>query len=548
MVRDRGRGVQPLRIDLAGSPSGTGTGGTTYLESWSGQTDAKMTIIQTGTPEELLGRVFGAFDGVLVLAMLAGALAVGPLIELLGARATTVLFAAAGAVVVAGSLIGRQVGIYPKRRDDWLVVPNLWGAVVGRPSLLKSPALAEVMKPLSRLVAEAYEEHKERKLAHETDAMVAEATKAALKDELKKAARNGDRSKLEEIARHSQDTKGPEEPVLRRYKTEDATVEKISEILLENPRGVLVHRDELSGWLRSLDKQGREGDRSFYLESWNGTGSFDVDRIGRGSLHVQALCLSILGGIQPGPLSTYVYQATRGEKGDDGLLQRFQLLVWPDPPPTWRNVDRCPDTEAKNRAYEVFKRLDALDPEAFGVSGEGEEGIPAVRFTEEAQEVFDRWRDELEGRLRTAELPAALESHLAKYRSLMPSLALVFQLIEFVDGSGEGGAVGLKPALQAAAWCEYLESHAARLYSSAENAAMEGARALLERIHKGVVSDGDSTRSVYRKHWTRLSTPEEVNSACGVLEEFGWLRLELAKTSGRSTTKLRLHPSLRAQA
>jgi MFS family permease len=31
------------------------------------------TIIQTGTPEELLGRVFGAFDGVLILAMLAGA-------------------------------------------------------------------------------------------------------------------------------------------------------------------------------------------------------------------------------------------------------------------------------------------------------------------------------------------------------------------------------------------------------------------------------------------------------------------------------------------
>src|SRR3712207_1431233 len=170
--------------------------------------------------------------------------------------------------------------------------------------------------------------------------MVAEATKAALKDELKKAAReaasSGDRSKLNEIARHGQDTEdAPEEPVLKRYKTEDATVEKISEILLENPRGILVHRDELSGWLRNLDKQGREGDRSFYLESWNGTGSFDVDRIGRGSLHLSALCLSILGGIQPGPLSTYVYQATQGDKGDDGLLQRFQLLVWPDPPAAW---------------------------------------------------------------------------------------------------------------------------------------------------------------------------------------------------------------------
>jgi hypothetical protein len=126
-------------------------------------------------------------------------------------------------------------------------------------------------------------------------------------------------------------------------------------------------------------------------------------------------------------------------------------------------------------------------------------------------------------------------------------LALIFQLIKFVDGSGDGGAVGRRAALQAAAWCEYLETHARRLYSSAENPAMEGARTLLDRIRKGNVSDGDSTRSIYRKHWARLSTPEEVNSACGVLQEFGWLRIEVAKTSGRSTSKLRLHPTLREQ-
>jgi hypothetical protein len=76
---------------------------------------------------------------------------------------------------------------------------------------------------------------------------------------------------------------------------------------------------------------------------------------------------------------------------------------------------------------------------------------------------------------------------------------------------------------------------------------MEGARTLLDRIRKGEVSDGDSTRSVYRKHWTKLSTPEEVKSACGVLEEFGWLRIEVIKTSGRATTRLRLHPTLREQ-
>jgi uncharacterized protein DUF3987 len=171
-----------------------------------------------------------------------------------------------------------------------------------------------------------------------------------------------------------------------------------------------------------------------------------------------------------------------------------------------------------------------------------------VRFTQEAQEVFDRWRDELESRLRAGDLPPALESHLAKYRSLMPSLVLVFQLIEFVDGPSEGGAVGLRPTLQAAAWCEYLETHAARLYSSAQNPAMEGARVLLDRIRKGDVQDGESTRFVYRKHWAKLSTPEEVNSACTVLEEFGWLRVKTAKTGGRSATRLHPHPSLREQA
>jgi uncharacterized protein DUF3987 len=176
-----------------------------------------------------------------------------------------------------------------------------------------------------------------------------------------------------------------------------------------------------------------------------------------------------------------------------------------------------------------------------------EEGIPAVRFTDEAQEVFDRWRAELEAKLHTEELHPALESHLAKYRSLMPSLALIFYLIEHVDGTSEGAAVALEPTLQAAAWCEYLETHARRLYASAQNPAMEAARALLERIRKGEVKDDSTVREIYRKQWAKLSSPETVYKAAEVLEEFGWLRVEENKTGGRSTKKLHLHPNLRAE-
>jgi len=460
-------------------------------------------------------------------------------------------FVAVGALVVAGSLIGRKIGIHPKRYDDWLAVANLWGLVVGRPSFLKSPALAEAMKPLSRLIAEAYERHAKDLEAYDANVVVAEAMKAAFKDQVKQAAKEfrntGNRSELDKAIAELRNLELPKEPTVRRYKTEDATVEKTSELLLQNPQGLLQHRDEFFGWLRNLDKQGREGDRAFYLESWNGTGSFDVDRIGRGSLHISALCLSILGSIQPGPLSSYVWAATQGKEGDDGLLQRFQLLVWPDTLKEWRNVDRWPDAEAKSRAFGVFKRLDTLTAEDFGASAEDEDDIPAVRFTPEAQDVFDQWRDELETTLRSEELVPALEAHLAKYRSLMPSLALLFHLMDFVDGTAEGRAVGKEAALRAAAWREYLRTHAERLYSSAQNPAMEAARALLEHIRKGEVKDGSPVREIYRKQWAKLSSPETVYKAAEVLEGFGWLRVEENKTGGRSTKKVHLHPTLRAQ-
>ena len=103
---------------------------------------------------------------------------------------------------------------------------------------------------------------------------------------------------------------------------------------------------------------------------------------------------------------------------------------------------------------------------------------------------------------------------------------------------------------RAAAWCEYLEGHARRVYASGENPALEGARALLSRIRKGDVKDADTVRNVYRgREWSRLSTAEEVNAAAAVLEEYGWLRVEKkTDTGGRPSTVLRLHPSLRVEA
>ncbi|MDQ2694063.1 MAG: YfjI family protein [Pseudomonadota bacterium] len=455
-------------------------------------------------------------------------------------------YPAAAAVVALGALVGRKIGIHPKRRDDWLVVPNLWGGIVGRPAMMKSPAIQQAIAPLDRLVTEALKVHQAAQADYEQAVEMAAARKKARKVRMEQAAKNPRKGDLKAIA--AEVVEDPEPPPLRRYMTQDGTVAAIGQLLLDNPHGLLVLRDELVGWLKSLDREGNEGDRAFFLESWNGQGSFTVDRIGRGTLHIPALTLSVFGSIQPGPLADYVWQASRQTAGDDGLLQRFQLLVWPDPPSAWRNVDRWPNTEAKNRAFAVFKALDRLTPEQAAAVADDPGAIPTLRFAPDAQEVFDEWRNDLERRLRDGSIQSpALESHLAKYRSLFPSLALVFHLVDVVDGL-PAGPVSEAAALRAGAWCKYLESHARRLYATVEDPVIEGARVLLERLKAGEVERGDggtvSLRELCRHHWTGLTTPKETQNAVEVLEDYGWIRTARLDTGGRPKTLIYLHPVL----
>jgi hypothetical protein len=267
-------------------------------------------------------------------------------------------YVAVPALVSLGAVVGRTVGIHPKQYDDWLEVPNLWGALVGPPSSKKSPAIAEGTAPLERLAAHAAEAHAATQAERETDAEIIRLELETIKKRARaKGVDPADfHDELQAKLSALEDNDVPE----RRYLTNDGTIEKIAELLKATPRGLLVKRDELIGLLRTCDKSGHETDRAFYLEAWNGKGRHTIDRVGKGTFHVPALTLTVLGGIQPGPLASYVRGAVEGEGGADGLLQRFQLLVWPDRQRPYVNVDRYADAAAKTRAFEIFEFLDSI--------------------------------------------------------------------------------------------------------------------------------------------------------------------------------------------
>src|SRR5712692_8177369 len=433
-------------------------------------------------------------------------------------------FVAVGVFVAAAAVIGRQIAIRPKRQDDWAVVPNLWGLAVGPPGIMKSPALAEALRPLHRLVTDAQAQYEEQMLAHHFRVAEQKARRHDLARRLRAAVE--DEVPTEEL-RQQFEAMRYTPPVAKRYLVNDTTVEKLGELLNHHPNGLLLFRDELSGWLHTMDRPGHENDRAFYCEAWNGTSAYTYDRIGRGTLHIRAACLSVLGGIQPGPLERYLRDVFSG-RGDDGLLQRFQLAVWPDGAGPWRNVDRWPDAAARARAVEIFQRLNTLEPAAVGAEELTPEEVPFLRFEAEAQELFDGWRVDVEQTLRAEEEHPVLLSHFAKYRSLMPSLALLVHLIDGVDG-GPTGPVSRGAAARAVAWCEYLQGHARRLYASVTDMARVAAALLAAKLTHGRLPSPFTAREVYRNEWTGLTEARVVQGALECLADLGWLRPEAVR-------------------
>lgn len=448
-------------------------------------------------------------------------------------------FPAVTAMIALAGVVGRKIGIHPKRYDDWTVIPNLWGALIGRPSTMKSPPLKATLKPLESLMDTATAEYSDQLSAFEKERDIAHLQKSVLEGKIKSAMRGG--KEFESLRLEMEALDALVAPLRRRYVVNDCTVQALGQILSENPNGVIVVRDELIGLLKVLESQGQEAARAFYLEGWNGNGRHETDRIGRGNIQIEAVCLSIIGTIQPGPLREYLHQAVEGGIGDDGLIQRFQLAVWPDDPAEWKNIDRYPDFLARNEAFKVFSHVNSLTPDAVDATPEMDDprGVPFLHFTPQAQERFDEWMVARENRLRQGLEEGAMESHLTKYRSLIPSLALLIHLAEFRTGN-----VDLDAIERAIDWGDYLASHARRIYASAQAASWGPEHQLLAKIQQGDLEDGFTIRQVYTHHWTGLSNKQTAEEAVGILTELGWIRPEKQAGGGRPTTVYRIYPNL----
>ena len=142
----------------------------------------------------------------------------------------------------------------------------------------------------------------------------------------------------------------------------------------------------------------------------------------------------------------------------------------------------------------------------------------------------------------SGKLPPLIEAHLAKYRSLAPSLALICHLAD-----GSGGPVPESQVLRAAAWCEYLESHALRVYGHSGGRTKLPVERLAERILDGDLPEPFKCRDVCRHSGGALAKSDDAQAAIDRLVELGWLRGEAArsgKAGGRPTMVYWVNPKV----
>ena len=416
-------------------------------------------------------------------------------------------FVAVTALCALAAVIGNVVRIRPKSADNWEVVANLWGAVIGRPSAMKSPAMRAALAPVYALQDSMRKDWEAAQREADIDAALSELTAGEARKKAAKAIKNNDREEAKRLL--AEQAGDDEEKPCPRLIVNDATVEKLGELLNENPRGLLLIRDELPGFLARMESEEHQSERAFYLEAFNGDGSFTYDRIGRGTVHIENCTVSIIGGVQPARIAPLVRGAMTGVT-DDGLIQRLQMTVWPDDLPSWTWTDRIPNVRAREAYEAAFRDLhhfsSALDqPRVFS-------------FSASSQELFKTWVMEIQTEARGGRLPSTLESHLLKMPKTVASLALIFELV----AGGRDGVVGDEATARALDWADYLKAHAARLYAAGSVSIENGARLIIER--RAQLSEPFTAREVQRKAWAGLVDRDAVADAIDLLVTAGHVR------------------------
>lgn len=306
-------------------------------------------------------------------------------------------------IVVCGAAIGNTRKLLIK--EGHVEPAILYGVTIGDPGSGKSPAMEAVLEPLKKIDSMLCTENEKKIEEYEEKTECYQVEVAQWKEKFKQGE-------------NCQKPRKPEQPKELAVITNDATTESLSKLMRENPRGFLLHRDELSGWIRSFGKyrQGLGDDREFFLQNWNNTRT-KVSRSTKKTIVNEKSHISVLGTIQPDKLSML-----RGLICD-GFIDRL-IPFFPDAQIT-RYSEYVINSDVKKAYFDLVERL-------FFLSFQNQEdNIPYfIPLTSEAKKIWIAYRNRTESEKYECDLSASLRNIWSKIPSQVARVALIFAICE----------------------------------------------------------------------------------------------------------------------
>ena len=332
-------------------------------------------------------------------------------------------FIALPMLAVLGAAIGNSRRVQIK--SNWREPSIIWTAIIGESGTSKTPAFSLVTEPLRQLQDEAYAEYDKAIEQYKAEVAIFDVEYTAWKKAATKSKANAGDPPV-----------APRMPRPKRYRLEDATTEALAPILQANPRGVLLARDELSGWFASFDRHSKNGvsggDAANWLQCFNGN-SMSIDRKTGipPTIYVSRASVSLTGGIQPAVLKRML----TAEHRESGLAARF---VFAAPPPFQKfSTETEMSQELLDSYADLIRTLHSLEmiPDPRDMSEEPRLIPQNVHLSPEAKRIWVDYYN-LHG-AEQVRLQSDLAAAWSKLEGYTPRFALIIHMVRWATGDAD---------------------------------------------------------------------------------------------------------------
>ena len=464
-------------------------------------------------------------------------------------------YIAVSVLMVIGAVAGRRMVVRAGKYSDRTTYMNNFGLIIGPPTAVKSPAMEYSMRPLRRISAALIEKHDSVLANFASQMSVWEVQEKIATKEIATALNANDLLKATNI-RITLDQQKPKIPHETILEVNALTMQRLTQAASTNPKGFLLWRDELSGFFIELENDMNGGMREILLTAYDGNSPHRYETKGAGR-EISYPLISIFGSAQFAKISKHILASKNGTERDDGFIQRFSLMIYPDPISNTAHVDVSTppgnDVWLEHLLERIVNLPDVVDPQ----TGFPKPLLPSIvmPFEEKAYLYYQNNIQKLREETWAKDYPPYLQNHFKKYEKTVIGLAGILSLIE-KPTAYEVSEKGIRLAFR---WIRYLKTHALRIFNATADKALEAFSLLTffgkNPDHLGWTKDGFTAQALMKKDFfkpmlTVFQSLISLEKALAILVEWDWIREIVSKTTMQKSGGIRvnhkffLHPTI----